>query len=257
MKIILVRYLVGTVSLWIAVLVTGGPGRVSARGALFFVFAGRIGTVGGRLLRFVSIERVGASIAATLINLNPFVSSTLAIVLLGERVTVPIVVGTAVIVAGTTLLSAGGMRLGFRPGQLLLPLLSAVCFGVVAVLRKLGLRDTGQIVGSAINLTTALVAFTAFLLASRRGGVAAVAASRPGPAAPGDAAPPGSAGHDPCPRRQGRVARHIFLCAPTRMHTQAPLPHDCSKGTITTYKASSRPLQRSSELSIVHIWAVI
>jgi len=163
-----INLLVGTISLWVAVLVTGGPGRVSARGALFFVCAGLIGTVGGRLLRFVSIERVGASIAAALINLNPFVSSTLAILLLGERVTVPIVVGTAVIVAGTTLLSAGGMRLGFRPGQLVLPLLSAVCFGVVAVLRKLGLSDTGPIVGSAINVTTALVAFTVFLLASGR-----------------------------------------------------------------------------------------
>ncbi len=163
-----INLLVGTVSLWTAVLVTGGPGRVSARGALFFVFAGLIGTVGGRLLRFVSIERVGASIAAALINLNPFVSSTLAIVLLGERVTAPIVVGTAVIVAGTILLSAGGMRLGFRPGQLVLPLLSAVCFGVVAVLRKLGLSDTGPIVGSAINVTTALIAFTTFLLASGR-----------------------------------------------------------------------------------------
>jgi len=71
-----------------------------------------------------------------------------------------------VIVAGTILLSAGGMRLGFRPGQLVLPLLSAVCFGVVAVLRKLGLSDTGPIVGSAINVTTALIAFTTFLLAS-------------------------------------------------------------------------------------------
>src|SRR2546427_3638561 len=163
-----VNVVVGTVSLWIAVIATGGLGHVSPRGALFFVCAGLIGTVGGRLLRFVAIEKVGASIPAALINLNPFVSSTLAIVLLGERVTVPIVVGTAVIVAGTTLLSAGGMRLGFRPGPLSLPLLSAVCFGVVAVLRKLGLSDTGPIVGSAINVTTALVAFTAFLLASGR-----------------------------------------------------------------------------------------
>ena len=77
-------------------------------------------------------------------------------------------VGTSVIVAGTTLLSVGGKRLGFRPGQLALPVLSAVCFGVVAVLRKLGLSDTGAVVGSAINVTTALVAYTTFLLASGR-----------------------------------------------------------------------------------------
>ena len=155
-------------SLWIAVIATGGLGHVSPRGALFFMCAGLIGTVGGRLLRFVAIEKVGASIAAALINLNPFVSSALAIVLLGEHITVPIVIGTVVIVIGTTLLSLGGRRLGFRLGHLALPFLSAVCFGVVAVLRKLGLSDTSAVVGSAINVTTALVAYTAFLLASGR-----------------------------------------------------------------------------------------
>ncbi len=163
-----INVVVGTASLWAAVIVTGGPGHVSIRGALLFGLAGLIGTVGGRLLRFVAIEKVGASISAALINLNPFVASALAIMLLGERITLPIVVGTSVIVAGTTLLSVGGQRLGFRPRQLALPVLSAVCFGVVAVLRKLGLSDTGAVVGSAINVTTALVAYTAFLLASGR-----------------------------------------------------------------------------------------
>ena len=163
-----VNVVVGTVSLWTAVIATGGLGHVSPRGALFFMCAGLIGTVGGRLLRFVSIEKVGASIAAALINLNPFVSTALAIVLLGESITVPIVIGTAVIVAGTTLLSLGGKRLGFRLSLLALPILSAVCFGVVAVLRKLGLSDTSAVVGSAINVTTALVAYSAFLIASGR-----------------------------------------------------------------------------------------
>ena len=162
-----INLVVGTIGLWAAVIFTG-LGHVSTRGALFFVLAGLIGTVGGRLLRFFAIEKVGASIAAALINLNPFVASALAIALLGEHITLPIVVGTVVIVAGTTLLSIGGKRLGFRSGQLALPLLSAVCFGVVAVLRKLGLSGTGAVVGSAINVTTALVAYTAFLLASGR-----------------------------------------------------------------------------------------
>jgi len=163
-----INLVVGTISLWIAVVFTGGVGHVSLKGALFFVCAGLIGTVGGRLLRFVSIERVGASIAAALINLNPFVSSGLAILLLGEHITMPIVVGTVVIVAGTTLFSVGGRRLGVRPSQLVLPMLSATCFGVVAVLRKLGLSDTTAVVGSAINVTTAFVAFTAFLFATGR-----------------------------------------------------------------------------------------
>ena len=161
-----INLVVGTVGLWAAVLLTGGFGRPSAAGVAFFVLAGLIGTVAGRLLRFVSIDKVGASVAASLINLHPLVATGVAILLLGERVTAPILAGTVVIVVGTTLLSVGGQRTGFRPWQITLPLLSATCFGVVAVLRKLGLSETGAVLGSAINITTALVAFTGFLLAS-------------------------------------------------------------------------------------------
>jgi len=77
-----------------------------------------------------------------------------------------IVLGTVVIVLGTVLLSAGGRRVGLRPAHLALPLLSAACFGVVAILRKVGLGQMGAVAGSAVNVSTALVAFTAFLLAS-------------------------------------------------------------------------------------------
>jgi len=86
-----------------AVFAIGGLGHVSALGFALFGLGGLIGTVGGRLLRFVSIEKVGAAISSALTNLNPLVSSCLAVLLLGERVTTAIVAGTVVIVAGTIL----------------------------------------------------------------------------------------------------------------------------------------------------------
>jgi len=159
---------VGTAFVWLAVALTGGLGETSLRGILLFSTAGLIGTVGGRIFRFIGIEMVGAAITAALMNLSPLVSSALAILVLGERVTLPILVGTLVIVGGTTLLSSGGRSSGVRPRQLIVPLLSAVCFGVVAVLRKIGLADMGPIPGFAVNVTAALIAFTAFLLASRQ-----------------------------------------------------------------------------------------
>jgi hypothetical protein len=58
---------------------------------------------------------------------------------------------------------------------------------------------------------------------------------------------------DPCPRHQERVARNIFLCAPTREVTRASLPHDSATETITPDEASKRPLQRSLSFSTVHI----
>jgi uncharacterized membrane protein len=164
---------VGTVGLWAAVAFAGGLGTPSPAGIAFFAAAGLIGTMGGRLLRFIGIETVGASITAALMNLSPLVSSALAIVLLGEHVTLAVLVGTLVIVAGTTLLSSGGASTGVRPRQLVIPLLSAVCFGVVAVLRKIGLAGMAPIPGFAVNVTAALIAFTTFLLASRQAGAMA------------------------------------------------------------------------------------
>jgi drug/metabolite transporter (DMT)-like permease len=163
-----INMIVGAVGLWICVIVTVGIGQVSPRGLLLFAAAGLIGTAGGRVTRFLAIERVGAAVASSVGNLTPLIASLLAILLLGERATLPILAGTMVIVAGTALLSTTGARLGFRPWQIVLPLTSATCFGIVAIIRKLGLGEMGPVLGTAINLTTALIAFSALMLASGR-----------------------------------------------------------------------------------------
>lgn len=157
---------VGTGLLWVAVLVTGSLESVGGRGVAYFAAAGLVGTLAGRLFRFVAIEKVGAAVAAAVINLNPFISTGLAILVLDERVTFAILTGTVVIVAGTILLSTSGRQIGFRPIQLLIPFLSASCFGVVAILRKLGLSQTGPVLGFAVNVTTGLLVFTLFLVIS-------------------------------------------------------------------------------------------
>src|SRR2546422_9784766 len=66
-----INVVVGTTSLWTAVIVTGGPGHLSIRGALLFGLAGLIRPVGGRPLRFVPIEEVRGSISAAPLQLNP------------------------------------------------------------------------------------------------------------------------------------------------------------------------------------------
>jgi drug/metabolite transporter, DME family len=161
-----INVLVGAVGLWIVVAVTGGPGPMTRSAVVYFILGGLIGTVAGRLFRFLAIEHVGASVAAALINLNPMIATILAIVILGESVTLPIVAGTLVIVLGTVLLSLSGQRVGFRARLLWLPLLSAGCFGLVSILRKLGLGGAGPLIGTALNVTTAAVAVGAFMLAT-------------------------------------------------------------------------------------------
>jgi drug/metabolite transporter, DME family len=164
-----INLVVGTACLWLAVPFTGGVGPVTPLAIALFVLAGLIGTVAGRLTRFLAIETVGASITAGFMNVTPLVSSGLAILVLGEHLTIPILIGTVVIVIGSTLLSTGGRKLGLRPAQLLLPAVSATCFGVVAILRKIALSGMAPVPGTAVNVTTALIAFTAFLLATGQG----------------------------------------------------------------------------------------
>jgi uncharacterized membrane protein len=161
-----VNVIVGVVGFWGAVLVLEPADAYRASALPLFMLSGIIGTAGGRLLRFVSIEKVGASVAASIINLNPFLATGMAILVLGERVTLPMIGGTGVIVLGTTLLSLSGRQIGFQSLHLFYPFLSASCFGAVAIIRKLGLSHAGPLFGSAVNITTALITFTAFLLAS-------------------------------------------------------------------------------------------
>jgi uncharacterized membrane protein len=166
-----INMIVGAVGLWICVFVTGGVGEVSSRSLLLFAAAGLIGTVGGRLTRFLAISKVGAAVSAAVSSLTPMIATFLAILLLGERVTLPILVGTIVITIGTVLLSTSGERLGFRPWQIVWPLISATCFGIVQIIRKMGLEDMGPVLGTSINLTAAVIAFSALMLASGHRGI--------------------------------------------------------------------------------------
>lgn len=157
---------VGAVCVWGPTLLIVPVSAFDARALPFFIASGLLGTVAGRFLRFLGIEKVGAPVAASINNLNPFMSTGFAILLLGERVTVPILAGTGVIVLGTILLSLSGRHAGFRPRHLVYPFMSALCFGAVAIIRKLGLSHAHPIFGFAINVTTAFIAFTAYLIAS-------------------------------------------------------------------------------------------
>jgi uncharacterized membrane protein len=161
-----INVVVGMIGLWSTVLLFVPREEYSWRAVPYFVVSGVVGTAAGRLFRVVAIEKVGASVTASISNLTPLIATGLAVVLLGERVTLPILMGTLVIVAGTVLLSLSGKYVGFHPRHLIHPFLSASCFGVVQVIRKLGLVHAGALFGAATNITAAMVASTAFVLAT-------------------------------------------------------------------------------------------
>jgi transporter family protein len=157
---------VGAVAAWSAALLLVPLEEYTWQAVPYFALSGLIGTTGGRLFRVLAIQRVGAPVAAAINNLTPLVATVLAILILGEHVTLPIVGGTLVIVAGTILLSLSGRYVGFRVPDLAYPFIAASCFGTVQILRKLGLASAGPLLGATINVTAALIAMTTFVVAS-------------------------------------------------------------------------------------------
>lgn len=161
-----INVMVGMVGLWSAVLLTVSPDSFDWRALPYFVFSGVAGTAAGRFFRVASIEKVGAPVASAIGNLAPLVATGLAIILLDEQVTFAILTGTLVIVAGTVLLSLSGKHVGFPARYLIYPFMAAWCFGMVQVVRKMGLSDTGPLFDAALNITAAMIASTAFVAAS-------------------------------------------------------------------------------------------
>ena len=161
-----INVVVGVIAAWTAALLLVRFDTFPWQAVPYFALSGLIGTTGGRLFRVLAIQKVGGPVASAVNNLTPLVASGLAILLLGEHVTLPIVGGTLVIVAGTILLSLSGRLVGFRPVDLLYPFVGASCFGTVQILRKLGLASAGPLLGATINVTAALIATTAFVAAS-------------------------------------------------------------------------------------------
>src|SRR5436190_937791 len=157
---------VGVVGLWSAVLLFVPPEEWDWSGLPYFIVSGIVGTACGRLFRVAAIEKVGGPVAAAIGNLAPLIATGLAIALLGEQVTVAILTGTLVIVLGTILLSLSGKHVGFPARFLIYPFLAAICFGVVQIARKLGLSQAGPLFDAALNISAAMVASTAFVIAS-------------------------------------------------------------------------------------------
>ncbi|MEE8354405.1 MAG: EamA family transporter [Candidatus Bathyarchaeia archaeon] len=126
----------------------------------------------GRLFNFMSIDRFGVALAASIIGSSPLFSTLLVAVFLGERIDAATLLGTVLVVAGISVARSGAKEVkNLRSSALVLPLAAAVFYGASSVTRKAALNilpDSafGALVGAIASLTI----FSTFLLASRRTG---------------------------------------------------------------------------------------
>jgi DME family drug/metabolite transporter len=123
--------------LWIALLIFRGVPMVSWWVLFLFVLSGLIQPI-LRFLTYAGIHYVGAAAGTTLRGAHPLVSTSLAILFLGESLNLLIVLGTISIVAGVALISWQGdkKQASFRWWHLAYPLSAAFLAGVSHPLRR-------------------------------------------------------------------------------------------------------------------------
>lgn len=118
---------------------------------------------------FIGIDRLGSSVASTAANAAPFFSILFAVLLLGERPSLVILLGAGSIVSGLSLLTAGRSGKDWRTVDLLFPFTAAFLFAVRDVLVKIALVEVpSPLLGAAITSTTSSLLWTVLLLLRHR-----------------------------------------------------------------------------------------
>lgn len=168
---VLVSLAVNVVVLWtLSILFI--PLRSLYNPAIFiFVLVGFFQPALTRLLTYKSIEVLGVSITDPLRATTPMFGAFLAILLLGERMTLPIGVATVLIVLGIVSLSHRGReakRVQWR--YIFLPLFASVLGGFSQILRKYGMGAIPHpVLAAAVTATTSLAVSSVTLwITSRR-----------------------------------------------------------------------------------------
>jgi uncharacterized membrane protein len=133
----LVSILVQNVTLWATVYLTGGIPEVSSIALGIFCVVGTF-QMGVRLLAYTGVLKIGASRSGSLQSIGPIVSATIAVTLLDEPITTPIIAGTLLVVGGVVLVSWKAEREipSFRGWYLLLPVGAACLTGMNHPLRR-------------------------------------------------------------------------------------------------------------------------
>ena len=140
-------------------------------GLLLFTGAGVLSPFCTQILLFISANKVGISRASPLRNTTPLFAGIVAVLWLGETVTVAIATGTLLIVFGASLL---GMRdseqaVPYQPVYLLLPVLAAFLGGFASPMRKLGYSMIDSVpLAVCVVQGGAFVALVLYLAATRK-----------------------------------------------------------------------------------------
>jgi uncharacterized membrane protein len=138
---VITSLLINVVFLWGVSLILVPLSSLSSPAILIFVVVGFFQPGLTRLLTYKGIDALGVAITDPIRATTPLFSAMMAIIFLGEKITLPIIIATVMIMAGITLLSwrSGSMKLLGSAVYLWYPIAASALAGASQVVRKFGL----------------------------------------------------------------------------------------------------------------------
>jgi uncharacterized membrane protein len=163
-------YLVfNTVLLWGMTLVIYPIDQLKFAGLEYFAIAGICAPGLARIFRDTGIMRLGVTVSSPIVSTNTLFSVMIAVVFLGEEITLPLLAGALMIFLGVNVITwQNGSRTQWNKRDVIHPLVAAMLFASSTNFRKIGLnRIEFPLAGAAITSTVSLVALSCSLLISR------------------------------------------------------------------------------------------
>ena len=152
--------LINIVFLWTVAFLFVPMANVTLASLLIFVGVGFFQPGLTRLLTYKGIDALGVAITDPIRASTPLFSAAMAIVFLGEEITLPIIVATFMIIGGITLLSwrHGAMQLAGSAVYLWFPIAASVLAGASQVVRKFGMAAVPHpFLAAAVTATSSLI----------------------------------------------------------------------------------------------------
>ncbi len=166
----LVSYAVSVTCIWTYLLITTPLDFLRSPAMVYFLISGCLQPLFARALYYEALTRIGVSRAGPLRGAEPLFATAIAVAILHERPSVPVYIGTVLIVGSVWAISSGyAGKTGWRFVDLLLPLGAALVSAISQSLRKQGLNILPDPFVAAVTVTSVtLTLLVAFLVVTRR-----------------------------------------------------------------------------------------
>ena len=164
---------IGTIFFWVIIWFLYPDAKIgmNIKACLYFIIAGLFAPGLLRLVFFMGIDRVGVSIASSIMAAIPVFAVVIAVLFLNEKLSSVLAFGIILIVVGIILFeqdkNGNKSKKEFRGKDITLLLLGAVAGAVAITFRKMGLHLWNfPIMGVALGFSSALITYLILLICS-------------------------------------------------------------------------------------------